>query len=200
MSQSAPADLVLGDEGRGRYTKEDIIALRVFKDNEKLLTGLRAVFYQQDISPEIKGIFKGNHNLLSSLTKMFTPVVSTDVPIHANLTRWAGDRRYADLLTNECKTLVLSRQDSINFFKNGIKRLSDIVDGNNGNAYPLTIDLNMDGDYESKSAEEIKRAIVAWQDSIPFIEDRLYEILMLASLRDETPAEKEERLKKDSAK
>lgn len=187
-------------EVRGRFTQEDLDSFRIFKNAEPVLRLFRKFFYQEELTNDdlkLLGGIKGNQNLFNALRKILQPVPYWDSPFTENPSRWE-DRQYVGLLASEAKPVVLARQDSIRFFEKGLQRLKDFIDGKNPNVRDLAIDLGMSRDYSLATDGETKRAIVAWQDSIPFLEQRLIEIKALAETK--TMEELIEKNRKDSTK
>lgn len=199
--QENQAENVIPQEGLGRFSKEEMLELRVFKEKPALLTILRKVFYQSELLDEekdlIRSAFGGDSVLLDVVWRMFDSEVEKKEFIVGP--RWS-DRKYADLLLTEVKPLVLARQDSIHFITLGLERLQDIVKGNNGDIKETNVDIGMKGDYENKSPEEVKRAVCAFQDSASHIENLLMTIRGFSEMQEETKEQRELRDKKNSSK
>lgn len=183
-----------------RFTSYELSKLKVFKDNDLLLKLIRPVFWQVALDEDQVNIIKDslNKDTIDVLEKLFDPKLNWEEPIFEMGSRWI-DRRYAELLSAETKPTVLARQDDIKFQKAGIKRLRNIIEGN-FEPLEMHVDLNMEKDYENLPAEEVKRYTVAMQDALTFLESRLVEIRTLSGMSEESPEEREERLKKDSSK
>lgn len=195
---------VVTEEGRGLYKRDEIVALRVFANNDTLLKLLRKVFFQMELNEEELAIlgnaFNGNQLLYKAFKKVCLPEISYDAPIGANPSRWV-DRKYSDMLMAETHALVVARQLSIKFIKLGLGRLLDIVENKVPDAREMVIDLNMSDTYEDKTPMETKVAICAWQDSLSHLEHScLLQAKLLAEMPDESPEQRAARLKKDSAR
>lgn len=192
---------VITDEGYGRFSKADIVALRTFKDNALLLKILKKIFFQMDLTTEETHIaesqFKGNEVLYKAIEKVFVPT-GEDITLMGG-TRWS-DRKYAELLAAEAKIIVLARKDSIEFMQLGMKRLNNIVFGGDFKKLELVIDINMENVYDETPPEQVKRKVVAFQDSMIFIDTQFAVINGLINKKEETELEREARLKKDSTK
>ena len=192
---------VIPQEGLGRFSKEEMLELRVFKDKPVLLTILRKIFYQGELLQEendlIVSAFGGDPVLLDVVWRLFDSEVEKKEFIVGP--RWS-DRKYSDLLINEVKPLVLARQDSINFITVGLERLRDIAQGNDGDIHKTNVDIGMKGDYEDKSPEEVKRAVCAFQDCASHIESLLLTIRSFAEMPEETEEQRTLRDKKNSSK
>lgn len=190
------------DEGRGFLSRDEAVALRVFKDNEKLLKLLRKVFFQMEFTSDeqvlLGKVLQGNQVLYDAMSKIFKPEISVDAPIGNMPSRWI-DKKYSDLLASEAKILVLARQDSIKFVENGLKRIENLKEGGSGAPIEQVIDIYLSRDYSNEKDADVKRAICAWQDSFLLLESMgILQIQLLSNMRDETPEEREKRLKKDS--
>ena len=189
------------EEGYGRFSKKDVVLLRAFKDNELLIKLLRKTILQLPFSAEefdvISKTFNGNNDLFLAVKNVFEPI-GEDVDLLGG-TRWA-DRKYAELGADDVKTLVLSRKDSILFISNGVTRLESISKGGQGGPMGMVIDFGMQGSYESASADEVKRKVVAFQDSMIYLDNCFMTINIIVNKEDETEEQRKERLEKDSSK
>lgn len=191
---------VITEEGYGRFSKSEVILLRVFKDAH-LVRLLKKVFFQMEFSEDEKlslgAFFKDNIPLCDAVTKIFAP--HGDDIVLSGGTRWS-DRRYADMILSEVKPVVLARRDSIRFIARGIERLGKITTKGDFSPLELVIDVTMSDDYEDLPPEQVKRKVVAFQDSMTYLEVQITGLLGIISKKEETPEERETRLKKDSTR
>lgn len=206
---STPSPYPVGKEEKprvGRFTSEEIDMLGIFRDNDVLLKILRQIFFQQDLG--VLGLeiatkaFYGKKGLIAVLHKWLLPCSDDDSPIEQTSSVWT-DRKYADLLMGEARVLVLARQDLIKFLEDGLFRLETIATTGKDNVRPLAIDLDMRGDYSNSSPEETKRAVVAFTDSIIWLDGNLNAIKVRVNTQTESDEERtsrEERQRKDSTK
>ena len=186
-----------GKRIRGRFTESDLQLLKIFKDSEELILSLRKFFYQEET--KFTEVFKNNKPLYEVLYKLFMPEIDSDAPIHENPSRWI-DIQYLGFITAETKVVVVAKQDSIEFIRNGVNRIKDLSEGRADKIRELNIDLKMQKDYSSLPAEVVRRAILAWQFSTAFVEERLGELRALAELETQSMEQLIEKTKKNNSK
>jgi hypothetical protein len=192
------------DEGGiGRFSGAEISLLRTaFAKNKDVFIEIKRVFLQQEVKGEslarLKALFFGNTALVDVLKRNLLPDPSEPAKIGDQAHLWL-DRKYENLLATETKILVLARKDTIRFFKEGLERLQEIAETGESEARPLVIDLDMRADYENKSPEEVKRAIVAFSDAVEFLERSLASLSALSDTKAESSDEKAKRAKQDSS-
>jgi predicted negative regulator of RcsB-dependent stress response len=183
------------------YSDAELGLLSRFKENDLLLKLVRKVFWQEELSDkQVKEIQNQiSTDVYAVLLKLFHPRMSSDDGIMDVASRWLTPS-FANNLTRETKSHVLGRQDAVRFVDKGLDRLLDIVENGDSKQWELVIDIQMRGDYEQKSEDEVRRAVIAHQEALTFLESRLVQIRMLAGRKTETLADRTTRLKKDSTK
>lgn len=180
-----------------RYSSDQIATIRsVFLGNDELLSVLRRVFLQGELSEDnvtlLKKVFS-NNEVFNVVKKCYLPELEFDAAIGQPIDLWmVVEVRDKDMATQAMNIMVQDRM--IQLIQVGLERLV-----NPNMAIPAELAINSFKISTSQPSEDSMVELFARNKLIAYNEVQLTQLKTLAEMKDETPEEMKARLRKNSS-
>lgn len=172
--------------------KEIDLLKRTFKGNEELLKKMRALFFGFYLSEEDKKLIRdtfASEELKVVVRKSIFPILNPDVPIGQVADFWLGtEQNVFGMMKDTIYQAVHSKQQVLDMLKKAMSLLEN-PDGEK---------VNVDFNPTMYLADDLQVNLLARNLYIRTIETGLNVIKTVSESKEETPAQKEKRLKADS--
>lgn len=175
-----------------RYTDDELLLIKnAFADNDALLKAVRKMFLQLPLREEEKtaiNSFKDKKDLIGAIRKFFLIEIDGDAPLN-QVSDWWFSLLLVDKTPEEAMPHILARK----MVRKYLWQQLDVLEGGKENLKFADFSITDD-------AEESYVNLLVHNSLIQHIEQQLMNIKFFASLKNETPEEAIEGLKRDSNK
>lgn len=161
----------------------------VFKDNEKLLKSLRALFLNLGLTPEEKASVRSLSSEIKRIIRdRFYPVMDKDTPIGLSKDVWLGaETMVFGHSKDSIKQAIEYKDKALKMTQAALELLDE--DG-------TVIDLRFD----ARKSDDLGVNLLARNQYIRHVESQLYSLWIIANQKEETPNQAKKRAQLDSSK